>query len=248
MNYTGNIRTLSTIENLTLNSNILKETSTIFITLFPILFFVCLIFILMMVIFYGEGNLRNSSRILIYLIIEYIAMPFLIFFLVLNIFTIMFSYLFCNTIVYISTKVVFDYFTSCCRNDTVEVIKIKKAPVNNESRDEIVPNRADKYRDMDQQNDFKITNNVLNITDNRESKFNMNLSKITDTQSKQITQNINVINVKKKGKMTEFLDKYLMNEDNTPSYINFIRNIKNKSKEVIEEKSNDDVVTIKIKK
>jgi len=144
--------------------------------------------------------------------------------------------------------VVFDYFTSCCTKDKVEVIKIKKAPVNNESRDEIVPNRADKYRDMDQQNDFKITNNVLNITDNRESKFNMNLSKITDTQSKQITQNINVINVKKKGKMTEFLDKYLMNEDNTPSYINFIRNIKNKSKEVIEEKSNDDVVTIKIKK
>lgn len=254
MNSSANL-TNSSIPILPIYEDLVRQTSVTFMVLFPLMFFVSLMVMLLLLINYGEGNLRNTSRILIYLLIEFIAMPFLFFFLILNSVLILFSYFFCKNVVYVSTKNVGEFLNALfekCRNNNTEVINVKRHQntsnnndVNNESKDRIVPNqnRADKYKDNDESKENNVVNNntnVLNILDNKDIKVQ------EGTQAANTTMNEAI--VRKRGKVTEFIKNFLMNEDNTPSYINFIRNLKNKTKENQNNDSSNDMVAVKVKK
>ena len=224
---------------------LIKETSIIFIVLLPIIFIVLFILFLLLLINYAEDNLKNTVRILCYVLIEYIAMPFLVIFLILNAFLLSISYFCCKSVIYISItnmcQFINKFFNKCKKVDG-EIIQIKKVNVINDSKDHIMPTRADLYKDLD---------NTEHNTKFKKDQTNINL-KIADNSSlnKRVkAKYLNSVQINK-SKINEFLNKYLINEDNTPGYVNFIRNLNNNT---MDDKNNShikpsDVISVKIKK
>jgi uncharacterized membrane-anchored protein YitT (DUF2179 family) len=169
----------------------------------------------------AQENKTNTLRIVIYHLLQFICLPLLMIFFILNVFLISFSYLFCKKLCYISTKNTMECLLSCfqklkCKK-SVNTIIITKKKMNE------LPERANKYKDVNNDSKQESTNNQnLNLNKNKPNLFNDNNYRIPPT------------NKKPKGKFMEFLSKNLISDDNNPVYINLIRNIKNKTKGIKE--------------
>jgi hypothetical protein len=202
-----------------------------------------------------DSNWKSKFRILFYMIFQFLCLPVLLIFLLINVALIFASYVFCRKLVYISTKTIFDFFSSifeklkicnkCKFGSTEEVnrIKIKKKESN---EIEELPERANKYKEVS--NESGGANDPKNIAVVKQSNLHLNNDNNNEAVDKKDIFSLNPPNrpninkkVKNKGKIFEFLSKTLLSEDNTPGYVTLLNNIKNKAKVKKENKNLSDL-------
>jgi hypothetical protein len=213
--------------NLEKEVHIYTHTDNTEIILIPI---VCLLIFFSLFIYIlhtmsSTPDLKSKFKIIFYLLIKFIGMPFLIVFLTLNSIMILISILFLNKLHYLSPRMIFNFFSkfftklfSKCKKQTgvtiIHVIKKPSIEVN------VLPDRANKYKEVE--NDSK-QGEKININENKHNLFEVDCSK-------NYRPPVGNSKPMDKGRVYEFLTKTLVNEENSPSYVSIINMMKSKAK------------------
>jgi len=199
------------------------------IILIPIFIFFLLLSVMAIILYKYQSTPNNKQmmKILFYITLQFLFMPLFIIFLMINILIIGFSYYFLNKIYYISGKKICSWIENCCifvkkKNETVNTITVTKHV------DIVFPERANRYKDLNneskQKEDEKAKDQNLNLNNNKSlnifNKDNHNTACRPRVGKKQINE----------GKLMEIISDLLVNEDNSPGYISFLNNLKNKAK------------------
>lgn len=189
----------------------------------------CLVYVIPLIIFVFFGailvlilykNTKEKYKIvstLIFIMIQFLFLPFLIIFVLVNLSMIGISYFCFKKIYYFNLNRRIDWLVSkiCCVKGNPTVTSIKVTSKNNP-----IPERANKYKDINEEADKSNTLNI-NVNNNVKTLFKQEVRQPPRMQ----------VNKKKKGKFMEFLENALVSEDNTPAYVNLIKTIKEKAKE-----------------
>jgi len=289
------------LESIEINYNI--------VIFLPIGLFLIFLIILIIALIKSNEPLGNILRIIFYIIAQFLFLPFLVLFILINSILLSISILFCKEVKYISFKKISNAFEclKCQCEKKVDVIKIQKKNVENininndtntnnlkinlqknvinNNRDIIIEEKKEEKKEYEikeeqkenldlpnfnnnlnnkkennfeeiHQSDKKFNsnnpkvenkNNIINkIDDSKEElkedkvKISLNFNPDSNSNSKNINQNKRNYNYNfnkpplnrkvDKGKIMNFLGEILVNKDNTPSYINFLQSIKQKSK------------------
>jgi hypothetical protein len=109
-------------------------------------------------------------------------------------------------------------------NSNINIIDIN---INDINKEKINTNSDNFDSNLNKKNE----NNIIN-------ESNVNTKKINIFMPVNETRPLPVKKKPNKNKIMDFLSNALVNNDNTPSYVNLFKNIKDKSKEKLENKSN----------
>jgi hypothetical protein len=216
-----------------------SQPSVVSIILIPGSIFLVFMAVFLFILAHTEKETNIRVRIIIYTLIQFTLLPLLLIFLVINVILITFSYLFCKRLYYISFKNI------CrCRKST-DIGVTKKIIVKTKQAQEDNSGIELKEKDIKIDNMMKAGTSPNIQADNDSTKGGTyiypSVIHVPDNGNKG-EQSI-IINVNKnfpqtgranKSKIMEFLKNALVADNNTPGYINFIRNFKNKTREKLE--------------
>lgn len=219
------------------------------VILVPIVIFAIFASILVLIIYKLDRASTNKLKLVIYILIQFIMLPFLVVFVAGNAISMAISYLACKKLVYLSSKDIINFIINCKNrfrtgeNSVIQIAKKQEEGVK-------MPERAERYREvandsktaqMGPSPNLQLSNNV---SGNNIGNSNQQLNMIADKNN-----NVN-LNIQKppqrpsgkKNKVMDFLSKALVGDDNTPSYVNLIRTIKNNTKAKMQNKTENVIV------
>jgi hypothetical protein len=228
-----------------------SHPSILEIILIPVSIFLIFFIIFLFILGNTEKETSIRLRIIIYTLIQFLLLPMLIIFLLINLALVLISLLCFKKAHYISLKSI------CLKRGSSQeiqgtkanVIVVKKrlhTEIENNSNVEIKKQQSigeGQAKGITMPNIVTIKNETIDKSANNNCPNNN--GSIVQLALRSYIPGIDDINKKtvnfvnnfprtgkaNKGKIMEFLQKALVSDDNTPSYINFIKTIKDKTKE-----------------
>lgn len=178
-------------------------------------------------------NLKNKVRVILYFLAQYLLLPFLLIFLLVNCIVMFVSYFFLKKLLFFSVeKFLKDAFA--CKKKSTDKVKIVRKPSDEESKKAIDQTGAD----QDRVNRYKIANDDSNGSQgNVQDNLNLNRKGLFDSTVNRPNTSTVLTKTANKSKIFNFLANALINEDGTPGYVNLIRSIKNEAKVKMENRN-----------
>jgi hypothetical protein len=187
------------------------------VIILPLFFLAIFLTFLLIELIKAEEKRENIIRIISFSLIQFVCLPFLIIFIIVNLVLVSLSFLCFKKLNYLSSKKVFEYLKNCFAYFSKKVdttIKIEKE-FNCTSNASL----TDNYKDVN--NDSKSKDNPLQI-----NKFSENLNlNINNNKNINNLNNLNKNNSYKNSKVNNILSNAL--DNNNDKDINNIQNKKN---------------------
>lgn len=186
------------------------------VILLPLIFLIIFLLILITALIKSDETTGNISRILFYILSQFLLMPFLMLFILINIFTLSISVMFCKEAKYISLKKIAEFFdcVKCTCRKKINVIKVEKkidyfgpnsnSEVDKQKKKERISNNSDsekdkeiyKYNPYSNNPSNKEENNIIEEFKEEKKEFEIKEEKkenidILDRESQNCPSNIN---------------------------------------------------------